>query len=156
MSDIEQARKHFLAALDYIDSSDFKNAELQLREALSFSPGNASILTNLAVVLLRQNKRAEARQFAELAVSAKAGNIEAMLVLADCYAKDDDKLTEALAVLENVISLDPTIADAHNNIGLVLRKRGRFSDALNSLDRAIALEPNFPDAIAIAAACSAI
>ena len=78
MSDIEQARKHFFAALDYIDSSDFKNAELQLREALSFSPGNASILTNLAVALLRQNKRAEARQFAEHAVSAKAGNIEAI------------------------------------------------------------------------------
>src|SRR3954471_228501 len=104
MSDIEQARKHFFAALDYIDSSDFKNAELQLREALSFSPGNGSILTNLAVVLLRQNKRDEARGSAEQAIAANANNIEALLVLADCYAKDDSNLSEALAVLEKVIS----------------------------------------------------
>ncbi len=100
MSDIEQAKRHFFEALDLIDASDFGNAELQLRAALPFSPGSVSILTNLAVVLLRQNKRGEARGFAEQAIAAGHDNVEATLVLADCYARDDDKSAQALALLE--------------------------------------------------------
>ena len=146
MSDIEQAKRHFFAALDLIDASDFGNAELQLRAALPFSPGSVSILTNLAVVLLRQNKRGEARGFAEQAIAAGHDNVEATLVLADCYARDDDKSAQALALLEKVIALDPAIADAHNNLGLVLRKLGRLEEALKSLDRAIAIEPGLADA----------
>lgn len=145
MSEIEQARKHFFAALDFIDSLDFPNAEWKLREALSFSPGSVSILTNLAVVLLRQNKHVEARGFAERALAASDSNVEAMLVLADCHAKDD-RLTEALAVFQKVISLDPKIAEAHNNIGVLFRKLGRVPEALGSYDRAIALDPRFADA----------
>ena len=146
MSDLEQAKKHFFAALDFIDASDFRNAELQLRAALPFSPGSVSILTNLAVVLLRQDKRSEAREFAEQATAAGSDNVEAMLVLADCYVRDDDKSAQALAILEKVIALDPAIADAHNNLGLVLRKLGRLDEALESLDRAIAIEPGLADA----------
>lgn len=153
MSDIEQAKRHFFAALDLIDASDFGNAELQLRAALPFSPGSVSILTNLAVVLLRQNKRGEARGFAEQAIAAGHDNVEATLVLADCYARDDDKSAQALALLEKVIALDPAIADAHNNLGLVLRKLGRLEEALKSSTGPSPSSPAWPTPTPTAAPC---
>ncbi|MEI8154360.1 MAG: tetratricopeptide repeat protein [Hyphomicrobiales bacterium] len=142
---VEQAKQHFYAALDFIDASDFPNAELKLRDALSFLPGSASVLTNLAVVLLRQDKQCEARGIAEQAAAASPDNVEALLVLADCHTRDNES-ADALALLDRVITLQPAIADAHNNRGSVLRKLGHFDEALQSLDRAIALEPRMADA----------
>jgi len=145
MSDIERAKKLFFEALSFIDASDFAKAESRLREALPFSPTSVSILTNLAVVLLRQNKHSEAREFAEKSIAVKADNIEALLVLADCCVRDK-KFLEALDVYQTIISLDSKIAEAHNNCGIILGKLGRFVDALASYDSAIAIEANFADA----------
>jgi tetratricopeptide (TPR) repeat protein len=144
-SELEQAKSLFFEALSFIDSSDFQSAETRLRDALRFSPGSVSVLTNLAVVLLKQNKRVEARKFAEKAICADASNIEALLIMADCYTKDGN-LTEALAVYNDIISLDRANPEAHNNSGVILHKLDRLLDALDSYDRAIALEPHFPDA----------
>ena len=145
MSDIEQAKKLFFEALAFIDSLDFKSAELRLREALPLSPGSVSILTNLAVVLIKQNRLIEAREHAEKAVAVKPDNSEALLVLAECYAKDET-LTESLDIYNRIISFNPGIAEVHNNMGVALQKTQRFMDALASFDRAIALEPDFADA----------
>src|SRR5207302_3424764 len=112
MSDIEQAKKLFFEALAFIDSLDFKSAESRLRKALPSSPASVSILTNLAVVLIKQNKLIEAREHAEKAVAVKPDNIEALLVLAECYAKDDD-LTGSLDIYKKIISFNPSIAEVH-------------------------------------------
>ena len=145
MSDFEKAKKLFFEALDFIDASNFTNAELRLREALQLSPENGAILTNLAVALQQQGKRPEARECAERALSAKSDNIEALLVLAESCAYDEH-LSEALAAYDKIISLEPTIAEAHNNRGVVLKRLGRAADALESYDRALACNPNLSDA----------
>src|SRR5262249_9139172 len=56
MNDPETARRLFFEALDFFDSADYANAESRLREALTFAPDNASILTNLSTAALRQDK----------------------------------------------------------------------------------------------------
>ncbi len=142
--DVEKAKALFFEALEYIEKLDFKTAELRLREALQFTPTSVSILTNLAVVLSRQDKFTEARAQAEKAIAAKSSNIEALLILADCYAKEQ-KLDEALNFLNQVIAINPTLADVHNNVGLILAERRNYTAALASYDRAIEIEPNFSD-----------
>ena len=72
MSEIENAKKLFFEALEFLDSGDFQKAELRLRDALRLTPDSVSVLTNLAVVLLRRNEFCEAREYAEKAVSARA------------------------------------------------------------------------------------
>ena len=144
MSESEKAKTLFFEALEFIDSSHFQIAESRLRDALQLSPNNAAILTNLSLALLRQNKCIEARACAEKAISIGADNIEALLVLADCYIHAAN-FTEAIVAYDKIISLDPAIAEAHNNRGIVLENLGRFSDALLSYDRAIALEPGSSD-----------
>jgi predicted TPR repeat methyltransferase len=145
MSESENAKRLFFEALAFMDSSNFRDAELRLREALQLAPENVSVLTNLSVVLVQQNQRISAREYAEKANSINPDNIEALLILADCYTHDE-RFTEALDAYDKIIVLDSTIAQTHNNRGVILQNFGRHTDALDSFDRAIELESNFSDA----------
>src|SRR5262249_52408487 len=138
-------RALFFEALDFLDASDFQAAEARLRQALRLSPANSAILTNLSVALLHQGKRAEARNSAAKVVAADPRNVEALLVLADCHTHADD-LSAALDGYDRIIALEPSIAEAHNNRGLVLHRLFRPAEALESCDRAIALTPQLSDA----------
>jgi len=135
----------FFEALDFLDASDFQTAEARLRQALRLSPGNPAILTNLSVALLHQGNRTDAGEFAAKAYVADPRNIEALLVLADCHIHAGD-LTRALDDYDRITALEPNIAEAHNNRGLVLHRLARPSEALASCERAIALDPSLSSA----------
>ena len=141
MSKSQHAKELFFRALASMDSSNFRDAELRLREALTLVPGQVSILTNLSIALMQQHKRAEAREFAEKAIAINSKIIEALLVLADCDMHDDNS-TAAMAGYDRILELDPAIAEIHNNRGLVLERLGRHADAVESYNRALALNPD--------------
>jgi Tfp pilus assembly protein PilF len=65
----------------------------------------------------------------------KPENIEALLVLADCYAKNE-KFDESLTTYKKIECLNPNLAEVHNNIGFILAKARKFEDAIASYDRA--------------------
>ena len=44
-------------------------------------------------------------------------------------------------------SSNPGDADAHNNLGIMLAAQEKFAEAAESYARALALEPNFADAL---------
>ena len=141
MSEIENARKLFFEALELLDSGDFHNAELRLRDALYFTPNSVPVLTNLSVAILRQKRFQEAYEYAEKAVSANRNNTEALFALSACY-QHDENYVELLNVCDEIIAIEPGWFDAHNNRGLALQHLRRFAEALDSCERAIALEPN--------------
>jgi len=145
MNDVEKAKQLFFEALRFFDTADYANAELRLREALTFAPGNASILTNLATVALRREKFDEARGFAEAALAANPGNIEALMVLTTCQARNG-QFADALAGYDRIIAVEPRIAEVYSNRAHALNALERFADALASCDRAIALQPRLVDA----------
>jgi predicted TPR repeat methyltransferase len=145
MSDSENAKTLFFEALALMDAANFADAELRLREALRLAPTQTAVLTNLAMVLAQQDKRAEARDFAEQALIRNPNSIETLLVLADCHMRDK-RDAEALAAYDRILSLEPNAAEIHNNRGLVLARLGRHAEALASYDRALALNPTFADA----------
>jgi predicted TPR repeat methyltransferase len=140
MTDQERAKALFYEALDFLDASDFQSAELRLRDALTLSPGTAAILTNLALTLLQQGRTAEARRSAGEALAANPDNVEALLVSAHCCTGEGN-YAEALAAYDRIIALDATIAEVHNNRGMMLEKLGRKAEAIASYDRALAIEP---------------
>jgi predicted O-linked N-acetylglucosamine transferase (SPINDLY family) len=145
MNDIEQARQLFFEAIGRLDAADYPAAETRLRDALTLAPGNVSILTNLAMATLRQDKFADARAFAERALAADPNNVEALMALTSCAAQDE-RFADALAGYDRIIALEPRIAEVHSNRAHALNALGRFDDALASCDRAIALRPGLADA----------
>jgi protein O-GlcNAc transferase len=145
MSDTDAAKALFFQALDLIDAGDMRSAEVQLHAALRLLPANVSIMTNLAVVLLRLGKASEARPHAETAARLKPDNVEALIVLARCEL-DEKHFPEALSAYDRIVELEPRIAAVHNDRGLVLAKLGRFQEAIQSYDRAVEQRPDFAEA----------
>jgi protein O-GlcNAc transferase len=144
MSEIENAKKLFFEALEFFDSGDFQKAELRLRDALRLTPDSVSVLTNLAVVLLRRNEFCEAREYAEKAVSASNNNIEALLILSTCY-NHDENFSEVLSTCNKIIAIEPNNVAALNNRGLALEHFSRFAEAIDSYERATTLDPNYSE-----------
>ncbi len=54
---------------------------------------------------------------------------------------------EALEVFRSVVALLPDNAPAHSNLGAVLYHLGRTDEALASIDRALAIDPDFKNAL---------
>lgn len=140
-----RAEQLFFEALDCLDRADVRMAELKLREALALAPGNASILTNLAVVCLQQGKHAEACTAAAEALAAKPGNVEALLVLTAGHAHAG-KFADALAGYDAILAQEPGLAEVHANRAHALNRLRRHDEAVASCDRAIALRPDFAGA----------
>ncbi|MEL7060842.1 MAG: tetratricopeptide repeat protein, partial [Acidobacteriota bacterium] len=55
---------------------------------------------------------------------------------------------QAEAAFQQAVDLDPTSAQAHNNLGYVLRKQGaeHYAEALRHYDRALELDPKLAQA----------
>lgn len=54
-----------------------------------------------------------------------------------------NRLTEAIAVYEKAVQINPKAPIAHNNICVTFTALGRFADAVESCEKALVLEPNF-------------
>jgi protein O-GlcNAc transferase len=145
MNDVEAAKQRFFEALSFLDARDFPSAELRLRDALNFAPRSVSILTNLAVALMQQQKAADALTFAMRACEIDPSNIEALLVVAGCHARAA-QYQQALAACDRIIALEPRLAEVHSNRAAALNGLGRHAEALASCDRAIALNPRLANA----------
>ena len=56
------------------------------------------------------------------------------------------QLDEAIAALREALRIKPDIAEAHNNLGNILRDRGLLDDAVAALRQSIRLTPDFAQA----------
>jgi predicted TPR repeat methyltransferase len=139
-NDSEIAKNLFFEALALMDASGFRDAELRLRDALALAPRQIAVLTNLSIVLVQQNKRAEARAFAEQALAIDPRSIEALLVIADCHFQDQ-RFADALTAYDRILALEPGAAEIHSNRGNALHHLGRHDEALAAYDQALALSP---------------
>jgi predicted O-linked N-acetylglucosamine transferase (SPINDLY family) len=57
-----------------------------------------------------------------------------------------NRLAEALVLLDKALGLNPNYGDAHNNRGVILQQLGRMEEAVASYDRALRLRPDNPGA----------
>lgn len=145
MDDVERAKAVFFAGLDCFDGKDYAGAEARFREALALVPGRPSVLANLATAVLRQGRPDEALRCAEQALAADAANATALAAAATA--------TRALGRPEAALAFfDRLLPDADAAIwaerGDVLAALARWSEALASYDRALALAPDQPVVLA--------
>lgn len=140
MSGTEAAKRLFFEALALLDARDYGGAEARLRDALNFAPQSISILTNLSIALMQQNKPDEALSFAERASQIDPRSVEALLVMANSYAQARN-FSASLATCDRIIALEPRLAEIHINRAAALNGLHRYEEALSSSDRAISLQP---------------
>jgi Flp pilus assembly protein TadD len=97
---------------------------------------------NQAVRYLQQGRHDEGIAILE-AVAAAAPQLSAPLIdLGIAYHRDDD-LESAEKYLLQAIELNPNHPTAHNELGIIYRKTGRFAEARQSYEAALAIYPGY-------------
>ncbi len=145
MSELELAKALFAEGLDLMTRHDYAGAELKLRAAHRLVPDRVSVLVNLATALLRQDKVAESREYAEMSARLDPNIPQVWLNLGTCHSRQR-KFTEALESYEKALALNPDYADAWLNRGATLHDLTEYEAALASYDKALALKPDYAEA----------
>jgi len=86
----------------------------------------------------------EAEQICRQILRATADHFE-VLTLLGIMAARAQRLKEAADLFARAAAARPQDADAHSNLGNVLKGLGRYPESLASYDGALALEPRFAD-----------
>ena len=141
------ANSHALAAAgrDLAERGDLLAAEAQLRKVLAIRPGTPLDFGNLATVLSRQGRHAEAMEFF---AQGLAGNPDDVVLLSHqglTQMKMGD-VESAEASLERATTIDPSYPQAQFNLGVLRYGQGRHQDAIALFERTLDLDPGFTDA----------
>jgi tetratricopeptide (TPR) repeat protein len=130
---------HFTLGLAQSEQ-DVSEAMKSFRRVLELAPRHTLARYNLALVLKREDRQAEAIEQLTRAIAIEP-RPEAHYTLGVIYWHQGD-LERAVAALRAAIDQDSRYADAHYTLGAVLKARRDWSAATASLRRAIALRPD--------------
>ena len=133
------------AGRELAERGDLPAAEARLRKVLAIRTGTPLDFGNLATVLSRQGKHAEAM---ELFAKGLAQHPDDVVLLShqgltQMHAGD---IAAAQASLTRAVELDPAYPQAQFNLGVLRYGQGRHRDAIGRFKRALALNPGFVDA----------
>jgi tetratricopeptide (TPR) repeat protein len=109
------------------------------RQSLLARPAFQKASNNLILALVKGGKGEEAIARARALVAAAPDDPDRHLTLG--LAQSEQDIAGAIASFRRVLALDPRHALARYNLALVLRRADRLPEALEELDRALALEP---------------
>lgn len=124
------------------DRGDLAGAENALRQALDANPNDATLLNQLAVFQAEQGRLDEAQATLEASTEQ---DLTLRLNLAQIYLEAGQS-EAAVGVLEPLLTRYPQEAELYSLYGIALGRSGRYDQALNALDRALELEPDFEQA----------
>lgn len=122
-------------------AGDFKTAELNFEKAYALDPTAHPVLTNLAFLLLRRNRPAEAESYARRAVQADPLAPRGLYVLGISLAGQGKQTEEAIRLLEQSCV---AVGRAHFALAPLLAQSNRLHDAAVHLKKYLAL-PSPPD-----------
>jgi tetratricopeptide (TPR) repeat protein len=135
-------------------------SEMLLTEVLTESPRHPQALAALGQVYMRQGRRDEAREIAERARSAALYNLFSDPLMGEVDREGRSTLViweRAKAFLENgnskeavkglllVVELQPTNADAHQQLAIAYGNLGNLERSRDHLERAVFLDPEWLD-----------
>ncbi|MDB2445456.1 tetratricopeptide repeat protein [Gammaproteobacteria bacterium] len=142
---IEQDSKNAeaLSLLSQVFLLDKKEVEAEraLKEAASINSDLPSVYRNQARLLLKQSKIAEALEKAQLGCSQSAQDSEGLLVLAGCLVANQ-RDTEALPIIENLLKADSNYAEAYANRALIKLRAKDAAGAIKDAETTVSLKPH--------------
>jgi tetratricopeptide (TPR) repeat protein len=109
------------------------------RHALAARPAFRTASNNLILALVKNGNGPEAVERARALVAEAPADPDRYFTLG--LAQSEQDLDTAIATFRKVLELDPRHTLARYNLALVLRRADRLPEALEELDRAIAIEP---------------
>jgi tetratricopeptide (TPR) repeat protein len=132
-----------LAALSWRQTHLWRDSITLFEHTINVTDENDVARYNLALVLEREGRRAEAIRLYEEAVAINPEYVSARLNLGAALAQEA-RFDEAVEQLEALLRQKPDDEMAHHNLANVLVELGRDDVAADHYRRAIALRPDWP------------
>ncbi len=140
------AGAHHNLGLIFKKRRDWDRAIVCFNRAIARAPGDVTAHLNLGDVLCDSGKIEEAIAQYRKAVRIAPRRREAHLNLA-AVLNTAMRFEEAVAAARQVLSFDSKDVEAHNLLGSILTTLGRFDEAKASFEVALALKPDYPEAL---------
>jgi tetratricopeptide (TPR) repeat protein len=141
----ESAEADMLAGEAEDEMLNTEGAIEQFRAAVKADPKVPNVHFGLGYLLWKQSKYDEAAPEFEAELANIPDSPEALTFLADCDIQLG-KAADALPLAEKAIQIDPSIAKAHLELGIIYADSGRKEDALREFQTAVKLAPAVADA----------
>jgi len=119
---------------------DFNRALDVLRRAASISPSNAGVWNNIGTVLRQQNRSSDAIAAYRHALTLDPNHQGAMVGLAQQYLAISAP-AQARVLLEDVVAMNPALAEAQYTLGQVLELQNDRAGAIRAYSAFIELAP---------------
>jgi protein O-GlcNAc transferase len=109
------------------------------RRALALRPAFRIASNNLILALVKAGKGSEAVDRARALVAEAPGDSDRLFTLG--LAQSEQDVAEAIVTFRRVLQVAPNHTLARYNLALVLRRVDRLPEALDEINRALAIEP---------------
>jgi len=136
----ESAAADMLAGQAYDEMKNTNGAIDQFRAAVKADPKWPGAHFGLAYLLWTQNQCDEATREFEAELENVPDNARAMTFLADCKIQLGHS-SEAQPLVEKALQIDPSIAKAHADLGVIYQEQGKQQEALRELTTAVKMTP---------------
>lgn len=136
----ESAAVDMLAGQAYDEMKNTSGAIEQFRAAVKADPKWPNVHFGLGYLLWTQNQCDEASKEFQAELENVPDNAQAMTFLADCKIQLGQS-SDALPLAEKAVKIDPSIAKAHMDLGIIYQEKGQLQDALRELTVAVKLMP---------------
>jgi tetratricopeptide (TPR) repeat protein/ADP-heptose:LPS heptosyltransferase len=113
--------------------------------ALAMSPGDAAILSNISVALLRSGRAEEAIQCAKQAFALDHSNAAICANLGACLLAQE-RWADAEQAFRAATANDPTNSDLWCNLGRLLQHEEKLDEAIDCFRRAVEVNPKHAEA----------
>jgi len=149
-SELSDARspRRIQYALFKFKSGDVPGAKAVLQAILARTPDNFTAMLRLTELAITENKLDEADRILEAALRRDGAHPE-VLSMAVRLAMSRGDSEKALAKAISLTTLFPQSLEAHCEMAKIYAVRGEFSNAVDSLNRALAINPEYKDALVL-------
>jgi len=129
-----------------LQTGDPQAAIESIARAIVLNPNQAAYHANIALALLKLNRKAEALGAYQRSVGLNPTLPLTHFNMGNALA-EARQFDEAIACLRRAVDLAPNLAEPHKNTGDALRAQGNWDDAEAAYRRALALRPDWHEAM---------
>jgi tetratricopeptide (TPR) repeat protein len=130
--DPSSAEADMLAGEALDEMKDNAGATQMFRDAVKANPKEPNVHFGLGYLLWTQKIYPEAATEFQAELANDPGNTQSMLYLADAYIQMN-QVDQARPLLDKVLKIDPSLALAHLDVGIIYAEDGHNEDALREL-----------------------
>ncbi len=145
-SNNEEVKKLSKEAMKLYENKKIEETKNKYLKILEIEPENEDALTNLGVILKRQNRAKEAIDYYVKAIKINPHNPLTYNNLGNALKEIKD-YKRAILAFSDCIKRDMKNASAYNNLGITYEAMGDNNRAISSYKEAVKIDPNFSKAV---------